>query len=259
MPSVSRANRLGVATLTMSRSPINALDRETLEMLDRAIGDLERDHTVRVVVLASGIDGVFCAGGDLRFWRRYPRDRAREVSRAGRQVFTHLRRLPVPVLAAIEGHVIGDGLALALSADLRIASERASFRLPEADYGFIPGWGVPHLLEQAVGRPRALELLLTGSLVDAEQALFVGLVHRVVPAGQALVAAGELAGLISRKSPRALAWSKRVLIDAPDTRDRGPWEEECFAQVWGAEDWQAGVEALLAGRAPDFGPLRSEG
>lgn len=211
MPTVTRSDKQAIVTLTITRPPINALDQETLDELSQALSGLESDTTVRVVVLASGVGGVFCTGGDLRFWRQFPRDKAREVSRAGRQVFARLQRLPFPTIAAIEGHVIGDGLAL----------------------------------EQVVGRPRALELLLTGVTVDAERALSLGLVSRVVPPGQSLIAAEDLAVSISRKSPLALAWSKRALSEAPGVPDRGAWEEHCFAQVWGGEDWQAGIEALL--------------
>lgn len=262
MSCVTRSDQKGITTLTLTKPPINALDREGLEELDRTLQDLERNSDVRVVVLASGVEGVFCTGGDLKFWRRFPRDASRQVSRAGRNVFTRLERLPCPTIAAIEGHVIGDGLALALAADLRIASETASFRVPEADYGFIPGWGVPYRLERTVGQAAALELLLTGLAIGAERARQLGLVSQVVPAGQALPASRELSEQISRKSPLALAWAKQVLREAPDVPDRGPWEEECFAQVWGGADWQEGVEALLAKRPPVFTNLaarRSQG
>lgn len=205
MSCVTRSDRKGIAILTVTRPPINALDHKALEELNRAVRDLEGDAGVRVVVLASGVEGVFCTGGDLKFWRRFPRDASRQVSRAGRNVFTRLERLPCPTIAAVEGHVIGDGLALALAADLRIASETASFRVPEADYGFIPGWGVPYRLERTVGQAVALELLFTGLPVGAERARQLGLVSQVVPAGQALSASLELSEQISRKSPLALA------------------------------------------------------
>lgn len=252
MSYVHRTVEAGVATLTIVRPPINALDRDSLDELDEAIGEVEEDTKTRAVIVASGLEGVFCAGGDLRYWRQFPRQRAREVSRTGRQVFARLRRLPVPTIAAIEGHVIGDGLALALSADLRVVADAATFRLPEVDYGFIPGWGVPHLLEQAVGRLRALELLLTGLAVGAERAYLLGLATQIVPAGHAAAAANRLAESLSRKSPHALVWAKRVLMQTPEAVDRGAWEEECFAQVWGGEDWQMGLEAMLANRPAVF-------
>jgi enoyl-CoA hydratase len=114
------------------------------------------------------------------------------------------------------------------------------------------------LLERTVGRSVALELLLTGRPIEAERAHLLGLVSRVVPAGEARAAAWELAESISRKSPLALLWSKRVLNQAPDLPDRSRWEEECFEQVWGSEDWQEGIEALLAKRPPVFAGLPAE-
>lgn len=252
MPSVTRSDDNGVATLTLCRPPINALDRLALDDIGAAVARLASDRRVRAVILASGVDGVFCAGGDLKYWRRFGREAAREVSRAGRDVFAALARLPQPTIAAIEGDVIGDGLALVLSTDLRIASRRATFRVPEAAYGFIPGWGLAGLLERQVGIGGAAEMLLTGSVVDAERAHRVRLVSDVVPAGEALPAAQELARSLTPKSPVAVAALKQVLWPPSGTADRAAWEEACFARTWGGPDWQEGIDALLAKRAPEF-------
>ena len=211
MPVITRTDHDAVATLVLTRPPVNALDSEALDAVGAAIEQVESDPHVRVVVLASGVESVFCAGGDLKFWRRFPAGMARDVSGAGRNVFERIERLRQPTIAAIEGHVIGDGLALALAADLRIASEAATFRVPEAEYGFIPGWGVPGRLRRQMGQALALEMLLTGAPIAASRAHALGLVTQVVPPGQALAAASRMAGALARKSPLALTWSKRVI------------------------------------------------
>lgn len=235
-----------MALVTLVRPPINALDREALDELSDIVGEADADPGVRALVFASGIDGVFCSGGDLKYWREI-RD-AEQVSRAGREVFARIEQVSKPTIAAINGHVIGDGLALALAFDLRIASEKAAFWVPEVGYGFIPGWGLIHRLATLVGRASASELLLTGRRVHATQALAMGLVTQVVPSQhvleKALGRAREMAGF----SPAALRAAKCALSGAD--------EVGCFETVWGKTDWQEGIDALLAKRTPVFG--RSE-
>jgi enoyl-CoA hydratase/carnithine racemase len=231
-----------VALLTLSRPPVNALDQENLDELGWIASRLEADQEVRVVVIIGGIEGIFCSGGDLKYWGKI-RD-GREVSRAGRQVFSRIERLPQPTIAAINGQVIGDGLTLALACDFRIASEAATFRLPEVAYGFIPGWGLIHRLVALVGRARAAELLLTGQRLEALLAQEIGLINEAVPPDQlkarALKRALELAAL----SPAALRAAKCALS--------GGDERACFMTVWGEADWQEGIDALLNKRLPRF-------
>jgi enoyl-CoA hydratase len=231
-----------VALLTLRRPPVNALDRENLDELALIAGELAVNREVRVVVITGGLEGIFCSGGDLKYWRNNPDGSS--VSRAGREVFARIERLPQPTIAAINGQVIGDGLTLALSCDFLIASEAAAFRLPEVAYGFIPGWGLIHRLVALVGRSRAAELLLTGKRLAAPEAQEIGLINEVVAPDclrdRALGRARELAV----QSPAALRAAKCALL--------GGDEKACFAAVWGEADWQEGIEALLNKRAPVF-------
>jgi enoyl-CoA hydratase len=231
-----------VAILTLRRPPINSLDRKALEELASMAGELEVDQETRVVVITGGMEGIFCSGGDLKYWRQI-RD-GREVSRAGSEVFARIERLPQPTVAAINGQVIGDGLTLALACDFRIASEEATFRLPEVSYGFIPGWGPIQRLVALVGRAHASELILTGQRLDPPQARMMGLINEAVPAAllkeRALRRALKLAAL----SPAALRAAKCAL--------RGGDEAACFVGVWGEADWHEGIDALLNKRAPVF-------
>lgn len=242
-----------VRTIRLRRPPVNALDARALEELGAAADAVAMDAECRVVVLASAVDGVFCSGGDLRFWGAFPRERAREVGLAGREAFARIARMGQPTIAAIDGHVIGDGIALALSCNLRLASPRASFRLPEAGYGFIPGWGTLHHLVRTVGHPRALDMILTGRSVDAASALAWGLVSRVEPTDTFASGLGTLLDSLLAMSPTALSLAKAALMDGSGDPDATPEREAvAFVQAWGGEDWREGIAALLAKRAPRF-------
>jgi enoyl-CoA hydratase len=237
-----------VAILTLQRSPINALDRAALDELIVAFEQVENDDRIRVVLIASGIQGIFCAGVDLKYWLQYYAQRPAEVSRAGRRVFTVLERLSKPTIAAIDGHVIGDGLSLALSCDIRIASKAALFRLPETAYGFIPGWGTIGRLIRVAGRAVTTELLFTGDSLTAKRAQLCGLVNRVTTSKVMMTSALTLARQIAEKSPTALSQAKMTLRP-PSTciEKQQAMEESCFSAVWGSPDWQLRLNHLLEG------------
>jgi len=229
--------------LTLMRPPINALDWEALNELTGAVEKVEADRETRVLVITSGIEGIFCSGGDLNFWRQV-RD-GKEVSRAGREVFARIERLPKPTIAAINGHVIGDGLNLALACDLRIASEAATIRLPEAAYGFIPGWGLIQRLVTLIGWSNASGLLLTGQQMEATQAWMVGLVNEVISSHRLMDEVLARAREIAAFSPTALRAVKCALL--------GGNERACFEAVWGNADWEEGIDTLFTKRTPVFG------
>jgi enoyl-CoA hydratase/carnithine racemase len=231
-----------ITCLTLNRPPVNALDRRSLDELASVIEEIEADRGVRVLIITGGIEGIFCSGGDLKYWRQIPD--GREVSRAGRQVFAGIERLPQPTLAAINGHVVGDGLALALSCDFRIVSETASFRLPEVGYGFIPGWGLIQRLVTLVGRAHASELLLSGRKLEPTEARMIGLINEVVAPERLQDRVLRLASQLSARSPAALSAAKCAL--------RGGDEKACFTAVWGAADCQEGIDALLNKRTAVF-------
>lgn len=231
-----------IALLALARPPVNALDGTALAELAQAVVEVEADPEIRTLVITGGIDGIFCSGGDLKYWRQV-RD-GKEVSRLGREVFARIERLSKPTVAAINGHVIGDGLGLALTCDLRIAGETATFRLPEVTYGFIPGWGLIHRLVAHVGRANASELLLAGQPVGAARAREMGLINTVVPPDQLVDEVLRRARGMAALSPSALGAAKCAL--------RGGDEAMCFEAVWGGADWREGIDALLAHKVPVF-------
>lgn len=246
MASWSRERDGAVTLLTLTRPPVNALDRAALDELADRLTEVEADAETRAVVVTSGLAGVFCSGGDLKYWRT--EHHGEQVGQAGREVFRRLEELPVPTIAAINGHVIGDGLMLALACDLRIATEAATFRLPEAAYGFIPGWGPIRKLVDLAGRGSASELILTGRPIGAERAWIIGLVNRVVPPDGLVDEAIECGREVATFSPVALHAAKCAL--------RGADESACFRSVWGGPDWHEGINALFAKRQPAFAAAR---
>ncbi len=234
-----------VAIVTLRRPPINALDEVALEELRAAADQVENDETVRAVVIASGIERVFCAGGDLKFWPQHYANLPQEVSHAGRRVFTRWEGLSKPTIAAIAGEVIGDGMSLALSCDIRIASQIAQFRLPETAYGFIPGWGTIARLARVVGHAVTAELLFTDATLSARRAQLYGLVNRVTVTEEVMLTALMLARQIAARAPNVLLQAK-VALQRRDACMEGQeaWEADRFADVWGSTDWERGIAAF---------------
>jgi enoyl-CoA hydratase len=228
-----------LVTLTLTWPPINALNGPALEELGDALAAIAADSETRALLVTGGRARAFCSGGDLTYWHQFPDGRA--VSRAGSSVFARLAHLDIPTIAAINGHVVGDGLALALACDLRWASERATFRLPELRYGFIPGWGTIQALAGLIGQSRATELLLSGRALDATAAERIGLVHASVPSEQLLDEARLLGWILAALPPAAVRAAKRAL--------RGGDERAEFAAVWGSPVWAEGMKTYLEERA----------
>ncbi len=227
-----------VATLTLRRPPANALDVGALEELEERLAAIAADPEARALVLTGGLERIFCSGGDLGYWQQIPDGRS--VSHTGATVIRRLTQLNIPTIAAINGHVVGDGLALALACNLRWASAEAAFRLPELRYGFIPGWGTLGQLIEVIGQARATELLLTGRALDAEAAERIGLVHAVVPSDRLQDEARHLGWILAALPRAAVQAAMRAL--------RGHDEGTEFAAVWGGPEWTEGMMTFLEER-----------
>src|SRR5574341_924492 len=225
-----------VAVLTLNRPPVNALDEAALHELSEAVCQIETDPAIQAVLIISAVPGIFCAGGDLKYWPRHYAHEAQTVSAAGRKVFAQIEALTKPSIAAVAGYVIGDGLSLALACDLRLAEPDVTFHLPEVSYGFIPGWGTIHRLVQAVGSSVAAEMLLLGEPLDAQRAHTVGLVNRLTATDDLMPAAHTLATAMAAKPRLAFQYAKAALRGNPDhLADQGAWEAACFEAVWGRQ------------------------
>lgn len=238
-----------IATIRLNRPPVNALDETTLHELVETVEWANNDPGIRVVIIASAIENVFCAGGDLKYWPREYESDARTITRIGQETFLRIQQVNKPTIAAIQGRVIGDGLSLALACDIRLASENSIFILPEVSYGFIPGWGTIGRLLKAAGTARAAELLFTGEPINAEQALAFGLVNRVTGTDDLMVTVEAMAKRIAEQPPMALQYAKAALRGNPATRspDQADWEADCFAAVWGSHEWKQGLSLFNGG------------
>ncbi len=236
-----------VAVMRLNKPPVNALDETALRELARAVDHVEADPAIKVVIITSAIKAVFCAGGDLKYWPRLYASRASVVSETGQCTFERIERLTKPSIAAIGGCVIGDGLSLALACDIRLASQDATFQLPEVSYGFIPGWGTIGRLVEVVGMAPVAELLFVGEKISAAQAQTIGLVSRVTALEDLIGVAETLAARIAPQPPRAVRYAKAALHGFSATRssDRIAWEARCFAAVWGSREWEHGLHRLF--------------
>jgi enoyl-CoA hydratase/carnithine racemase len=246
----------GVARLTLDNPPLNLVTAALLAELAAALDTLEAADPgdVRAVVVAGAGERAFSAGSDIGEFeaQRGPGGRARLALEQA--TVTRLARLPMPVIAAIEGSALGGGLEIALACDLRIASERARLGLPEVRLAAIPGAGGTQRLPRVVGSARASELVLTGRILEAAEAERIGLVHRVVAAGRAAEAAAELAAEIAERGPVAVREAKRLLGAAGELPlDQGLAEElDASVRVFATDDLLEGATAFLEKRAPTY-------
>jgi enoyl-CoA hydratase len=234
---------------------MNALDRPTLEELCNRLRELADDAEARVVVLTGAGDRAFVAGADIKYMRGLDVDEARAWGALGHEATRLLETMAKPTIAAINGFALGGGCELALACDLRCASNRAKLGQPEISLGIIPGWGGTQRLARVGGMGIAKDLVLTGRVISAEEALHAGLVDDVVEPEELMPRVLELANLLASKSPLALAAAKaalnRALGGAEHTR---ALEDEAsdFAGLFGSDDAKEGMTAFTEKREPRF-------
>jgi enoyl-CoA hydratase len=245
-----------VAHLELADPPLNLLGRELLAELEAALAALaEADPgEVRAVVLTGRGDRAFSAGSHVREFETMAGQGGRDRLALDERVASRLACLPMPSIAAIEGNALGGGLEIALCCDLRVASGRAKLGLPEVRLGVIPGAGGTQRLPRLVGAGHAKDLILTGRILEADEALRIGLVDRVVAAGEARSAADGLAAEIADRGPIAVREAKRLVDLALDLDlDAGLAAElEASTRVFATEDMLEGARAFFEKRPPAF-------
>ena len=249
---VERRGRVAIITINRPEKR-NALNIQTRAEGAAALEELRDDESVGVVVFTGAGDKAFIAGADIGEFAGRTALTQRDVM-TGRSLFTAIDTFPKPVIAMINGYCLGGGCELALSCDLRIASETASFGQPEINLGIIPGGGGTQRLTRLVGEGKAMELILTGDIIDARTAFSLGLVNMVVPAADLEAKTMEIAGRISEKSPIALRLAKEaVKLASRSNLDEGLRREvDLFALCFSSEDKDEGVRAFLEKRKPVF-------
>ncbi|HEX8922078.1 MAG TPA: enoyl-CoA hydratase-related protein, partial [Pyrinomonadaceae bacterium] len=244
-----------LAVVRLNRADkLNALSRSMLDELDEAFNRIESERSVRVVILTGAGERAFCAGTDISELTGLDETEAREAARRGQKVCDRIEHCHVPVIAAVNGLAAGGGCELALACHIRIASTQAQFSLPETKLGVIPAYGGTQRLARNVGRGRALEMMLAGASVSAEDALKMGLVNRVASPEQLLTEAESLAREIAALAPLAIrACLEAVTRGMEMTLDEGlALEAELFSSLFATEDMREGTRAFLEKRAPVF-------
>ena len=243
----------GIALVTLKRpEALNALSQSLLEELAEIPELVQQDPEVRAVIF-TGEGKAFAAGADLKEIAAIKDPfMGREYALFGQRVFAEIAALPVPTIAAINGYALGGGLELALACDLRVAAKTAKLGLPEVGLGLIPGFGGTQRLPRLIGRGRALDLIFTGRHVDAEEALFLGLVNRV--AEDALEGTQKLGQKILKNAPIALALAKESVVrgEGLDLAEALEIEADLFGYAAATEDMKEGVRAFLEKRPPSF-------
>lgn len=245
-----------VLVLTLNRP--HRLNAVNLPLYEQLIVDLEAaaaDPEVRCVVL-TGTGRAFSAGADLKEHRDAPpppEERARYI-RAGQQANHLIQTIGTPVVAAVNGHAIGAGLEIALSADLAVVADDARLRLPEVALGTFVGGGAVYTLAQRVGVLKARELIYMGDFFSGADAAAVGVVNRAVPAADVVPVAMRWAARLARRAPIPLAAAKRLMGSAPETsrEEALEREREVLEAIFDTADWAEGLAAFHAGRKPDF-------
>ncbi|MDL5360480.1 enoyl-CoA hydratase/isomerase family protein [Halalkalicoccus sp. NIPERK01] len=250
--SVAVGDRVdGVATVTLSRPESrNALDAQLRAELSDVLEAIEADDRVRVVVLTGDDEGkAFVAGADVSELRERDAIEQREVSKRPR-IYERIADLPKPVIARINGHALGGGCELAQACDVRIAHERAKLGQPEINLGIVPGGGGTQRLPRLVGQGQAMRLILSGELIDAEEAAEIGLVEEVPENFDERVY--DLAGSMAAKSPVALEFAKTAVQASAemDLSSGIDYEAELFSQLFATEDKNEGIDAFFEDRDP---------
>jgi enoyl-CoA hydratase len=245
--------REGVAVVTIDRpAKLNALDAQTMAELGAAFAELDQDAAVRGVLLTGSGEKAFVAGADIKYMGGLGSDEANEWGDLGHDAARLLETMPKPTIAAINGFALGGGCELALACDLRYASSGAKLGQPEINLGIIPGWGGTQRLARLCGLGFAKDLVLTGRLVEADEALARGLVDGVHD--PVLDKALETARLLATKSPLALAAAKRALNNALQGDHVANLEREYteFGGLFASKDAKEGLTAFIEKREPTF-------
>ncbi|HMV49539.1 MAG TPA: enoyl-CoA hydratase-related protein [Blastocatellia bacterium] len=243
-----------IALITINRpDKLNALNIKTREELADALSELRNDDEIRVVVLTGAGEKAFVAGADINEFAGRTAVQQRAVMKA-KSIFTAAEDFPKPLIAMINGFCLGGGCELALSCDLRIAGEKARFGQPEINLGIIPGGGGTQRLTRLIGEGKTMQMILTGEMINAQEAHRLGLVNEVYPPEELEAKTMELAGRIAEKSPVALAMAKTAVKAAARTTLREGLDQEIdlFALCFSSEDKEEGVRAFLEKRKPEF-------
>ncbi len=245
----------GIATITINRSKkLNALNKQTIEELHDALDAANNDRDVKVIIITGNGEKAFVAGADISEFADFDVKEGEKLAAKGQELlFDFVENLGTPVIAAVNGFALGGGLELAMSCHFRIASTNAKMGLPEVSLGVIPGYGGTQRLPQLVGKGRAMEMIMTAGMIDANQALNYGLVNHVTELDELLPLAEKISSKIMRNSSVAIkAAIKSVNSNFKDGVDGYKTEIKQFGKCFGTADFKEGTSAFLEKRKADF-------
>ena len=244
-----------IALVTLNRpAKLNALNKDTLAELHTAFTDLENNEAVQAIILTGSGEKAFVAGADIAEFANFSAQEGTQLATDGHQkVFDHIENLKKPVIAAVNGFALGGGLELAMACHFRVVSENAKMGLPEVTLGLIPGYGGTQRLPQLVGKGRAMEMILTATMITAAEAKEYGLANHVVPQVELIEFCQGLAQKIIKNAPVALS-EAIMAINASVDKTKNGFEQEinAFGRLFGTADFKEGTTAFLEKRKANF-------
>jgi enoyl-CoA hydratase len=247
-----KENEIGI--LTLNRPPVNALCNDMVEELDRITKEIEDDHDIRALIITGAGDKAFMAGADIKELKDRSFILGRYQTKKRQEVFNRIADCHVPTIAAINGFALGAGFELALSCSIRIGSDDSKYGSPEVNLGIIPGDGATQRLPKMVGLSRAMYMILTGDVINADEALNYGLIIRKVPSSELLSCAKEFAEKITSKAPLAIQYAKEAVNRSLDVSLSVGLVLESYlhALSCASEDKNEGVNAFIEKRKPSY-------
>ncbi|MDZ7845648.1 MAG: enoyl-CoA hydratase-related protein [Owenweeksia sp.] len=249
---IEKENQISIITIDRPKQ-MNALNLATIKELHQALIEVRRDEEVRCVIIAGSGEKAFVAGADIKEFKGFSISEGSKMSANGQELlFNLLENFNRPVIAAINGFALGGGLELAMACHIRVASHNAKMGLPETSLGVIPGYGGTQRLARLIGHGRAIELITTAGMIDADRAFDIGLVNHTATSVDLLDFCKELAGKIARNSPNAVSSAIRSVNAGFSGKDGYAVEIEEFGKCFGTEEFVEGTNAFLEKRKPNF-------
>lgn len=240
--------------ITVNRpDKLNALNKTVIEELSMAIDEVYNDDEIKSAIITGAGEKAFVAGADISEFLQLDKDSGEALARKGQQtVFDKIENSPKPIIAAVNGFALGGGCELALACHFIIASDNAKFGQPEVNLGLIPGYGGTQRLAQLVGRNRAMQFIMTGEMIKAEDAQQYGIVNKVAPQQRLLYEAKEILQIIHTKAPLAISKIIECINNFDHTQQGYDFEIKKFGECFSTEDMKEGVNAFLEKRKANF-------
>jgi len=244
-----------IAVVTVNRpEKLNALNNETIDELEKAFSQLNENEDVYVIILTGSGEKAFVAGADISELNKLDEQKAKMFSEKGQKVFSRIEKMEKPVIAAVNGYALGGGCEIALACNIRLASDNAVFGQPEVNLGIIPGYGGTQRLTRLINSGRAAQYILTGDMINAEEALRIGLVSKVYPQAELIDEAKEMGKKICSKGQFAVRMAMKsinIVGEVSGTEGQN-YEASVFALCCGTDDFKEGTSAFLEKRKPEF-------